>query len=86
MNNIDDWSPLRAYIHRGAPQLHFSTTIKGLEGKFLESRNGRVGFIKTAVIRPVSRFLKPYPAIYKVCAQLLDVAKRTHRAIRSRRP
>lgn len=82
---IHDWSPARAYIHRGAPRLQFSATIKGLEGKFLENRGGRLGFIKAAVIRPVSRFLKPYPTIYKVCAQLLDVARRTHRAIRSRR-
>ena len=83
---IHDWSPLRAYIHRGAPRLLFSATIKGLEGKFLENRNERLDFIKAAVILPVSRFLKPYPTIYKFCAQLFDVARRTHRAMRSRWP
>jgi hypothetical protein len=78
---IHDWSPVRAYIHWGAPRLQFSTTIKGLEGKFLENRGGRLGFIKATVIRPVSRFLKPYPTIYKICAQLLDVARRSHRVM-----
>src|SRR5215467_1461460 len=78
---IHDWSPVRAYIHWGAPRLQFSTTIKGLEGKFLESKNARLHFIRAAVIRPVSRFLRPYPTIYKFCAQLLDVARRSHRAI-----
>ena len=78
---IHDWSPVRAYIHWGAPRLQFSTTIKGLEGKFLESKNARLHFIRAAVIRPVSRFLKPYPTIYKFCARLLDIARRSHRAL-----
>src|ERR1051325_6070774 len=81
VTKVHDWSPLRAYIDPAAPRLQFSATIKGLEGRFLESRHVYFGFVKRAVIRPLSRLLRPYPTAFKICARLLHIVRRSYRAI-----
>lgn len=80
--DVHDWSPVRAYVHPGAPELVYSATIKGLHGRFLDARGSARGYLWLLnLIQVAKRVLKPYPKVYRVASRVFKMTVRNKRIL-----
>jgi glycosyltransferase involved in cell wall biosynthesis len=76
---LHDWSVVAEHVKRGAPQLKYAKTIRGLEGNYLFYRaNTAPNYRRQVLIAFVSRVLKPYPALHRLGSRVLGKVRQLY--------
>lgn len=74
---LHHWSPVASYLDEAAPQLSFSSTIKGLGGCYLAAPSAEFApHEPSKVVIYVSRVLMPYPRLFSVASLALRWLRR----------